>query len=100
MWLIACFFILTLGAIISWLGYFWSMPLPDGDDRLSLVGDYVGVRAVILYLIMLIGILSRGVHDYIQNFARISFLAALRNAIHSSAFLAAMLVSPLVYFAL
>ena len=100
LWPIFCLLALAFGAAISWIGYLWVIPLPDGEDRFSLVGEPTGLRALILYVLMIIGMLSRGIHDYIQNLPRISFIVAIRSVIRSSAFVTAILVSPIVFFVL
>ena len=99
-WPVLFLLTLTIGAAISWFGYLWSLPVPNVEDRLSLVGEYTGARAVILYAIMVVGMLSRGIHDYIQNLTSISFSAAIKKVVRSTAFVTAVLVSPIVFFTL
>ena len=99
MWSLATLLAFAIGGVLSWLGYLWLIPLPEGEHRFSLVGEHVGGRGLVLYVVMVLGMLSHGVHDYIQTSSGVTGLrASMRRVVFSKAFLSAMLVSPLVFF--
>lgn len=65
-----------------------------------MVGETPGPRRLILYVLMIIGMFSRDIHDCIQDLPRTSLTAAIRSVIRSTAHLTALPVSPIVFFVL
>ena len=91
--------IIILGAIISWVGYSFLIPMPPDGNRFSVLGEFTAIRAIFLYVVMLVGIFARGLHDHIQKRVRNVKLAKSLSAVSkSNTFLMAVLVSPIVFF--
>ena len=99
-WAIILLCAFLIGGIVSWFGYRQLISGFYGQDRFSTVGEFTIVRAIGLYVFMVIGMLARGLHDYIQRCSSINIIMATRRVMNSTAFLMAIIVSPIVFFAI
>lgn len=98
-WRITVFlFVFLLGGMVSWFGYLWLIQIPGGQGRFSLIGEYQTLRGIMLYFSMVLGMLSRGLHDHIQKYNGVNLYELLLKVIRSTSFLTAVIVSPIVFF--
>lgn len=57
------------------------------------------LRAALLYALMVVGMLARALHEDIQKGMQQGWSGLFRNAFHSASFATAIVVSPIVFFA-
>lgn len=90
---------LILSALVCVLGYIYVRPAPPPGVNYSILGDIAYARVAILYCSMLLGIFAQAVHDEIHRQRRSkSHLSVVRQAIKSHGLLAAITISPIIFF--
>jgi len=90
--------VFIVGGILSWFGYLWVVPVPYGENRLSIIVDMSVWRGVVMYFVMIAGMLARGLYDYSKRCSQPIASRAVLQVAQSHDTLRAAIVSPIVFF--